>query len=238
MSSLLVVEGVGVSYGTVRALDDVDFTVEPGEMIGVVGPNGAGKSTLFRALCGLVHHDGHVVMNGAHCHHRADRMDIAYVPQRSDLDLTFPLSVGQLVASGRRRFRSWWTPSGRTDRVAADTALDRVGLPDIAHRSLTELSGGQLQRAFIARALTQEARVMLLDEALSGVDDPATDALLTLFADLCADGTSILVASHDLAVVRRRTRRCLAINGGLRADGHPATVLTHDTLDSVFGSAC
>jgi ABC-type Mn2+/Zn2+ transport system ATPase subunit len=95
-----------------------------------------------------------------------------------------------------------------------------------------------LQRAFIARALTQEARVMLLDEALSGVDDPATDALLTLFADLCADGTSILVASHDLAVVRRRTRRCLAINGGLRADGHPATVLTHDTLDSVFGSAC
>jgi ABC-type Mn2+/Zn2+ transport system ATPase subunit len=177
-------------------------------------------------------------MNGTHCHHRADRMDIAYVPQRSDLDLTFPLSVGQLVASGRRRFRSWWAPSGRADRAAADAALDRVGLPDVAHRSLAELSGGQLQRAFIARAFTQEARVMLLDESLSGVDDPATDSLLTLFADLCTAGTSILVASHDLAVVRRRTRRCLAINGGLRADGHPAAVLTHDTLDSVFGSAC
>lgn len=238
MSPLLVVEGVGVSYGAVRALDGVDFGVEPGEMVGVVGPNGAGKSTLFRALCGLVPHDGHVVMNGTHCHHRADRMDIAYVPQRSDLDLTFPLSVGQLVASGRRRFRPWWRPGSRVDRAAAHAALERVGLPDVAHRSLTELSGGQLQRAFIARALTQEARVMLLDEALSGVDDPATDSLLTLFADLCTAGTSILVASHDLAVVRRRMRRCLAINGGLRADGPPATVLTHDTLDSVFGSAC
>jgi ABC-type Mn2+/Zn2+ transport system ATPase subunit len=237
MSALLDVEHVGVSYGPRRAIDDVSFSVGRGELIGVVGPNGAGKSTLFRALCGLVPHDGHVAMNGAHCHHRADRMDIAYVPQRSDLDLGFPVSVGQLVASGRRRFRTWWRPSGRSDRAAADTALDRVGLPDVADRSLTELSGGQLQRAFIARALTQEARVMLLDEALSGVDDPATDSLLTLFADLCTEGTSILVASHDLAVVRRRTRRCLAINGGLRADGHPATVLTHDTLDSVFGSA-
>lgn len=238
MSALLDVDTVGVSYGHRRAIDGITFSVGEGELIGVVGPNGAGKSTLFRALCGLVPHDGHVVMNGTHCHHRADRMDIAYVPQRSDLDLGFPLSVGQLVASGRRRFRSWWTPNGRADRTAADAALDRVGLLDVAHRSLTELSGGQLQRAFVARALTQEAHVMLLDEALSGVDDPATDSLLTLFADLCSTGTSILVASHDLAVVRRRMRRCLAINGGLRADGDPGAVLTHDTLDSVFGSAC
>ena len=110
-------------------------------------------------------------------------------------------------------------------------------LPHVEHRSLLELSGGQLQRAYLARALAQEASVVLLDEALSGVDQPTTTDLFEVFASLAAEGTTLLVATHDLALARRRFRRCLAINGTLRGDGPPDEVLATDVLDATFGSA-
>jgi ABC-type Mn2+/Zn2+ transport system ATPase subunit len=106
----------------------------------------------------------------------------------------------------------------------------------VADRALTELSGGQLQRAYLARALAQEASVVLLDEALSGVDQPTTIELVEVFAALAAEGTTVLVATHDLALARRRFARCLAVNGTLTADGDPASVLSIDVLDATFGS--
>ena len=104
-------------------------------------------------------------------------------------------------------------------------------------RALTELSGGQLQRAYVARALAQQASVVLLDEALSGVDQPSTHELLEVFEALAAGGTTVLVATHDLALVRRRFRRCLAVNGSLRADGAPTEGLTTEVLERTFGSS-
>ena len=120
--------------------------------------------------------------------------------------------------------------------AAAERALERVQLAGTGDRSLTELSGGQLQRAYVARALAQEASVVLLDEALSGVDQPSTLELLDVFESLAAQGTTLLVATHDLALAKRRFSRCLAVNGTLRGDGTPATVLTGDALDATFGS--
>lgn len=234
---ILEVDHLGVRYGSTDALFDASFRVRRGELIGVIGPNGAGKSTLFKAICGLVNHTGTVEVNGVHCHHRTDRMDIAYIPQRNDSDLHFPITVGQLVLAGRRRFRGWWARSGQADLAKATAALDRVNLAGMHNRSLTELSGGQLQRAYLARALTQEASIVLLDEALSGVDQPTTSEMFDVFEDLTTEGTTFLVATHDLALARRRFPRCLAINGTVRGDGPPDVVLSPAILDATFGSA-
>lgn len=235
-STPLEVHQLGVRYGDRHALHDVSFRVGRGELIAVIGPNGAGKSTLFKAICGLVNHEGVVEVNGVHCHDHTDRMDLAYIPQRNDSDLNFPITVGELVLAGRRRFHRWYQRPGRTDLDRAHEALQRVRLEGTADRALTELSGGQLQRAYVARALAQEASVVLLDEALSGVDQPTTQELIDVFASLADDGTTVLVATHDLALARRRFGRCLAVNGTLRADGAPAEVLSIDVLEATFGS--
>ena len=235
-AAVLDVRGVGVCYGERRALSDVSFSVHRGELIGVIGPNGSGKSTLFKAICGLVNHEGAVDVNGVHCHDRVDRMDVAYIPQRNDADLLFPITVGELVVAGRRRFRSWHRRVTAADQQAAAEALAAVNLSGYEARSLSELSGGQLQRAYIARALTQEASVVLLDEALSGVDQPTTNELFDLFAALSQSGTTLLVATHDLALARRRFGRLIAINVTVRGDGPPDTVLSANVLDSTFGS--
>ena len=235
--AVLELRDVGVHYGARVALRNVNFSVAAGELIGVIGPNGAGKSTLFKAICGLVNHDGAVDVNGVHCHHRVDRMDVAYIPQHNAVDLLFPITVGELVVSGRRRYHRWYERMGANDREATATALQAVGLHGYDHRSLAELSGGQLQRAFIARALAQHASVMLLDESLSGVDQPTTNDLFDLFAALAQSGTTLLVSTHDLALARRRFTRCLAINGTVQGDGPPQFVLSPDILDATFGSA-
>lgn len=233
---ILTVHDLGVHYGDRHALHGVSFSVGAGELIAVIGPNGAGKSTMFKAICGLVNHEGVVEVNGVHCHDHADRMDLAYIPQRNDSDLHFPITVGELVLAGRRRFRRWYARPTAADRAAASAALARVNLADTEDSALTELSGGQLQRAYVARALAQEASVVLLDEALSGVDQPSTLELLDVFESLAAQGTTLLIATHDLALARRRFSRCLAVNGTLRADGAPSEVLNGDALESTFGS--
>lgn len=233
---VLEVRDLGVHYGDRQALRDVNFSVSSGELIGVIGPNGAGKSTLFKAICGLVNHEGSVDVNGVHCHDRVDRMDVAYIPQRSDADLLFPITVGELVVAGRRRFGRWYQRANAADHAAATEALAAVKLSGYEDRSLSELSGGQLQRAYIARALTQEASVVLLDEALSGVDQPTTNELFDLFAELSHRGTTLLVATHDLALARRRFARLIAVNGTIRGDGSPEVVLAPAVLDSTFGS--
>jgi manganese/iron transport system ATP-binding protein len=235
---ILRVTGVSVTYPpATEALTDVSFQVAVGELIAVVGPNGAGKSTLFKAISGLVAHDGSVELCGNHCHHQRDRLGAAYIPQRNDLDADFPITVGQLVLAGRRRFLRLGQRPGQQHRQAAQDALERVGLADLRHRPLFTLSGGQMQRAFLARALAQEAHLILLDEALSGVDQPRTEALLDLFADLVASGTSLLVATHDLSLARRRFSRCLAVNHRLVADGPPGLALDPDHIEATFGSA-
>jgi manganese/iron transport system ATP-binding protein len=228
---------LGVHYGAATVLDDVSFAVGRGELISVIGPNGAGKSTLFKAICGLVNHTGEVEVNGVHCHSRTDRMDIAYIPQRSDSDLTFPITVGELVLAGRRRFHHWYARPSWHDRTEVLRLLALVDLTGIEHRSLNQLSSGQLQRAYVARALAQDASVLMLDETLSGVDQPATAELFEVFERLVDHGAALLIATHDLALARRRFSRCLAINGGLRGDGRPDVVLSPDVLDRTFGSA-
>jgi len=233
---VLRVDDLTVAYGRHRALEHVSFSVRRGELVAVIGPNGAGKSTMFRALSGIVKYSGNVELCGVHCHHRRDRLVCAYIPQRSDIDLDFPITVDQLVLSGRRRFLRLGQRPGPAHRGAARDALARVGLADLGARPLAQLSGGQAQRAFLARALAQEADLILLDEALSGVDQPGVDGMLDLFGTLCANGATMLVATHDLALARRRFTRCIAINRQVITDGAPAEALDDRALEATFGS--
>jgi manganese/iron transport system ATP-binding protein len=235
--AVLEVIDLGVAYGDTVVLEDVSFAVGHGELVGVIGPNGAGKSTLFKAICGLVNHTGEVEVNGVHCHSRTDRMDIAYIPQRSGADITFPITVGELVLAGRRRFHRWYARPSVHDIDEAKRMLGLVELTGMEDRSLTQLSGGQLQRAYIARALAQEASVLMLDESLSGVDQPSTAELFEVFERLTDRGTTLLLATHDLALARRRFPRCMAVNRRLLGDGSPDEVLAPEILDRTFGSA-
>jgi ABC-type Mn2+/Zn2+ transport system ATPase subunit len=232
----LEVQGLTVRYGGVPAVEDVSFVLERGQVMALVGPNGAGKSSLYRALVGLVPHDGQVVMHGVACHHRSPRAQAAYIPQRNDVDLDFPITVGEVVMAGRRRFLRARRFARPADRAAVRHALERVGLGDVERRPIGSLSGGELQRVYLARALAQEADILLFDEALSGVDQPGTQALLALFDRLAADGAAILVATHDLALARCRFGCCLALNRRLVANGPPLTALDGGRLEAVFGS--
>lgn len=234
-TAVLEASRLEVRYDDNVALGSSSFRVAAGELVAVVGPNGAGKSSLFKALAGFIDHDGDVVVHGAHCHH-LERQAIAYIPQQSDLDIRFPITVAEVVLAGRRRFHG-----GRMRRTTADSShvaacLAQVDLVGFERRSLSTLSGGQVQRVLLARALAQEADVLLLDEALSGVDSRHTDELVSLFSDLCANGTSILVSTHDLSMVRQRFSRCLTVNGRVLGDGPPATELDGTRLEQLFSA--
>jgi ABC-type Mn2+/Zn2+ transport system ATPase subunit len=233
---LLRLSDVGVRYGDRVALAGVSFSLQPGELVALIGPNGAGKSTLLKAVVGLVPHSGFVSVQGHECHHRPDRLDLAYVAQHSAVDRLFPITVDEVVRSGRRRFVRWWRRDSAADIGAARAALERVGLGDRGAARLSELSGGQVQRVFVARALAQEAKVVLLDEAMAGVDRPTTLTLLDMLHQVTASGAAVVVAMHDLALARRHFDRCLAVNGTLIADGPPEEVLVGDVLESVFGA--
>lgn len=212
--------GLGVHYGLTVALEGVSLSLDPGELVALVGPNGAGKSSLLRALLGLVPCTGEVVLS-----------DVAFVPQRQDVDLDFPITVEQVVAAGRRPFRP---RRRREDRQAVARALARVGLDGLERRGLGSLSGGQAQRVFIARALAQEAGVLLLDEPLTGVDAATTQSLLELFARLAGDGAALLVSTHDFELVRRAFARCIALNRRVVGDGEPEDVLGPAGLERLF----
>ena len=226
----LDVADLGVRYGPTVAVEHVSLHLHPGELVALVGPNGAGKSSLLRAIMGLVGHSGTATVHTR----RAGTRGVAFVPQHADVDLQFPITVEQVVADGRRPFRAPWRPLRRDDRAAVRRALSTVGLDGLERRPISQLSGGQTQRAFIARALAQEADLLLLDEPLSGVDVPTASALIELLEGLAANGRSILLTTHDLTQVRKHFDRCLVLNRRLVADGAPASVLGPDQLEALF----
>lgn len=232
-TAVLRAADVSVSYGDTVAVSPSSFSVNAGELIAVVGPNGAGKSTLFKALAGFIDHQGDVVVHGEHCHH-LERQAIAYIPQQSDVDLRFPITVSEVVLAGRRRFQGKRFSARAQDRDIVASCLGQVDMAGTEKRSLSTLSGGQVQRVLLARALAQQADVLLLDEALSGVDAMHTADLISLFAELCSHGTSVLVSTHDLGLVRSQFSRCLTLNGGLVGDGTPEVELSGHKLEAVF----
>jgi manganese/zinc/iron transport system ATP- binding protein len=223
-----------VHFGDRSALRGVNARFGPAETISVLGPNGAGKSTLLRVLAGMLAPSHGSVSIAGRPLRRPDRR-VVYVPQRSGVDWTFPVSVLDVVLMGQLRRRSRWLPLGRVDRAAALEALARVGMDHLAAVQIGQLSGGQQQRVFLARALLQDGEILLLDEPFNGVDLPTQDLLGELFAGLRARGGTVVYATHDLERAVRTSDRVMLVNGRLVAAGAPSIVMTATNLRATFG---
>jgi manganese/iron transport system ATP-binding protein/manganese/zinc/iron transport system ATP- binding protein len=225
--ALVDVRELAAAYDGRLALAGVTFTAHAGERLAVLGPNGGGKSTLFRTLLGDVPVASGEIRRLPRC---------ATVPQTERSRLDYPVSALDVALMGTLSRLPWWRRPGRGDRRAAIEALDRVGLADRAPRLFGELSGGQRQRVLIARALVQDAPVLLLDEPFSGVDSASADVIERLLADLAAEGRTLLIATHDIDQARRWDR-VLCLNVRQVAHGAPADVLTRDVLERTYGGA-
>lgn len=242
---LLDVEGLTVAYapaaGKARrtageeryALYDLTFQVQARELVAVVGPNGAGKSTLFKVIAGTLPPDaGRVTVFG---HGPGEHICIAYVPQRSQIDWSFPVTVEEVVMMGRVGQIGLFRRPGREDWEFVHQALARVNATELRRKQIGELSGGQQQRVFIARALAQQAELILLDEPLTGLDVPNQEAIFAVLEGLHADGVTIMVATHDLHLAAESFGRVMLLNRELVAFGPPEEALTQANLLRAYG---
>lgn len=229
----LEVTGLGVEYQGRSALEDLSCTLQAGERLAVVGPNGAGKSTFFKAVAGLLEPArGQIRVFGFPPRRHAC---IAYVVQRSQVDWTFPVSVADVVLMGRVREVGLWRQPRARDRQYVRQCLERVGLADLADRQIGQLSGGQQQRMFIARALAQQAEIMLMDEPFTGLDLATQEDILALLKQLSARRVTVLVATHDLNLAAEHFDRVMLLNRRLVGCGPPGEVFTPERLMATFG---
>ena len=219
------------------AVNDISLSVIPGRLLAVVGPNGAGKTTLLRLLSGaLVPKAGQVRLDDRPLHELHDRLRaraLAVVPQSESSP--FPVTVREMVGMGRYPHLGPWERAGSLDRAVVGRALERCAVGHLAERQIASLSGGELQRARIARALAQEAPVLLLDEPTGGLDLRFRMELFHLLRELRADGLAVLVITHDLNLAARFADRLLLLDQGhARARGTPEEVLSGNTLEEVY----
>jgi ABC-type Mn2+/Zn2+ transport system ATPase subunit len=229
----VVVDGVGVRYERVRALDGVSLTVDAGTALGIVGPNGSGKSTLLKTVAGLVEPTAGTVRIFGLPPGRLPAGSIGYVPQVEDVDFSFPVNVRDVVAMGRTPHLGPFRRFSARDRAAIDDAIAALDLGRLARRHIAELSGGQQQRAFVARAIAQEPKLLLLDEPSTGVDAATEDALLRVIRALVRDGLPVMMTTHDLDRAPEWFDRLVVVDRRVLADGDPATVLASGAYASI-----
>ena len=230
--------GVGARLGAHAVLTGVDLDVAPGEIVGLLGRNGAGKSTLLRIACGLLAPEAGTVQIDGQPVSGLDRRQraraVALVPQETHFP--FPFSVAEVVLMGRTPHLGWLGFESRRDLAAAQSAMEQLGIEDLAARSVLSLSGGERQLAVVARALAQGPRLLLLDEPTAFLDLRHRLQVLGRVRELAATGAGALVVSHDLAVAARSCDRlALLADGRILAAGPPAQVLTPALLREAFG---
>ena len=227
------VVGLTAGYGGPPAIEDVSFELIAGERVAVVGPNGAGKSTLLLAMVGLLPVTHGVV--SIYGHEPGRHVHVSYVPQRSRVDWSFPVDLADVVMMGRiGRLGLFHWPKQR-DWDYVHECLRAVGMDDLARRQIGELSGGQQQRAFIARALAQEAELMLMDEPFTGLDVPSQAEVLRTLEELRRRCVTLMVTTHDLALAAERFDRVLLLNHRVLGVGTPAEVFTEERLAEAYG---
>jgi ABC-type Mn2+/Zn2+ transport system ATPase subunit len=224
---LIEADGLAVGYGGPPAVADVSFALGAGERLALLGPNGGGKTTIVGGLLGELRPLAGTLRVGASC---------GSVPQTERSRLDYPVSALEVATMGALSRLPWWRRPGRAERGTALEALGRVGLEALAEETFGELSGGQRQRVLIARALVQDARVLLMDEPFTGLDRPAAERLEELIAALAGEGHAIVIATHDLEQARRWDS-VLCVNRRQIAVGAPEQTLDREVLEATYGGA-
>jgi manganese/iron transport system ATP-binding protein len=237
MSEGIAAHGLTVTYRNGHtALRDASFAIPTGTITALVGVNGAGKSTLFKALMGFVPASkGTVEILGQPVRVAMKAQAVAYVPQAEEVDWTFPVLVEDVVMMGRYGHMGFLRRPRAADRQAVSDALARVNMSEFRMRQIGELSGGQRKRVFLARALAQDARVILLDEPFTGVDVKTEEQIIALLGDLRAEGRVMLVATHNLGSVPEFCDRVVLVKGTVLAHGPTEDVFTPENLREAFG---
>ena len=230
---ILRAEGLGVRYESGAALEDVTFDLMVGERLAVIGPNGAGKSTLLKVIAGvLAPTEGHIEIFG---NLPGGHICIAYVSQRSTVDWSFPVTVADVVMMGRVGQLGLFRNPKPSDWDLVNRALEVVRMTHLAKRQINQLSGGQQQRMFIARALAQEAVLMLMVEPLSGLDVSSQEEVFSILDDLQAHGVTVLVSLHDLKMAAERFDQVMLLNQRMLAIGTGEDVLLPENLVAAYG---
>jgi manganese/iron transport system ATP-binding protein len=229
----LEVKDLRVLLGGNPALEGISFALRGGDSVAVVGPNGAGKSTLFRAIAGIIEHQaGRISVYGGE---QDTHTCIAYVPQTNNVDGSFPVTVFDVVMMGRTRRIGMFRRPARADKSHVYQCLEMVNMEELAQRQFGELSGGQKQRVFIARALAQEAEIVLMDEPLTGLDVKSQNDIFGILRGLTERGVTLLVATHDLDLAAERFGRIMLLNRTLVAFGTREEVMRPELLLPTFG---
>ncbi len=218
------------------ALREASFEIPSGTITALVGVNGAGKSTLFKALMGFVPaSQGDISILDMPVKEALKKNIVAYVPQAEEVDWSFPVLVEDVVMMGRYGHMNFMRIPRKIDHEAVTDALTRVGMIDFRHRQIGELSGGQRKRVFLARALAQEGKVILLDEPFTGVDVKTEDAIIELLREMRDEGRVILVATHNLGSVPEFCDRTVLVKGTVLAYGPTQETFTQSNLEEAFG---
>ncbi|MEO6396890.1 MAG: metal ABC transporter ATP-binding protein [Tepidiformaceae bacterium] len=225
---------IEASYGSSVALRSVTADIRPGTIAGVIGPNGSGKSTLLKAIAGVLPISrGSIRLGDAEIRSRASQ--VAFVPQREEVNWDFPVTALDVVLMGRYRSKGWLRRPGATDRRMAEAALERLGLAGMGERHISQFSGGQQQRIFLARAMVQEPLLVLLDEPFTGVDVTNRAIFHDTIREFAASGIIVMIATHELAEVQLTTDVVLCLNRRMVAFGPTATTYTAENLRATFG---
>ena len=231
----IVSDGACVELGNDLVLDDVTFSIDQGKKVAVVGPNGGGKSTLFNAIVGLLPlANGSIKINGKNP--QEAKSLISYVPQKDFMNRSFPLTVNQVVGMGLVNKNTIFNSNNREFKNKISTSLESVGLLDQIDTNINNLSGGQFQRVLIARALTQNAQIILLDEAFSAVDVGAQEDIMNIINKNDLDSKTVLIATHDINNLEERFDEVLCLNRHCCAYGKPSEVLTEKVIEEMYGS--
>jgi len=232
---LLRVTDLVVAYENLLALGGASLEVRAGDLVGVIGPNGAGKSTLLKAVLGLTPASSGSISFSPTL--GKPSLAVAYVPQQQSLDWNFPLTVWDAVMMGRTARIGWLRYAGARDRQAVRESLAATGLADLAGRPVNALSGGQRQRLLLSRMLAREARVLLLDEPLTGVDPATQEQLFAVLERERAAGKGIVMVTHDLEAAAERCTGLVLLNRTVIAAGSPSSVYTPQNIEATFASS-
>lgn len=232
---MVVFDNVTCGYGGQPILSGMDLEIMPGDFVGFLGPSGAGKSTVLRLILGAVRlFSGRVLIDGVSTGPRNPR--VGYVPQLETINWDFPVTVREVAlmgASMRKPLLPWHS---HRQVSHAEEIMDRLGIRHLAGRHIRQLSGGEQQRAFLARALVSNPSLLLLDEPAAGVDIKTRDEVMHLLHELNHQGATILMTTHEINSVAAHLPRVVCLNGGVVAQGPPAEVFTPEILSKTYGA--